>query len=923
MGLLDKLFGSHTEKELKKIYPIADKIEALEPKMQALSDAELRAKTDEFKERYNAGEELDDLLPEAFAAVREAAWRVLGMKPFRVQLIGGIVLHQGRIAEMKTGEGKTLVAVAPAYLNAIAGKGVHIVTVNDYLARRDSEWMGKVHRFMGLEVGLIVHGLSTEERQKAYNADITYGTNNEMGFDYLRDNMAIYRERMVQRGHSFAIVDEVDSILIDEARTPLIISGQGDESTDLYRQADDFVSRLKKLVYASTDSKEEEAEDIDADYIVDEKARTATLTARGIAKAERAFNLENYSDIENSTLTHHINQALRAHGIMKRDIDYVVKDGEILIVDEFTGRIMLGRRYSEGLHQAIEAKEHVDVQRENKTLATITFQNYFRLYDKLSGMTGTAATEEEEFAAIYQLDIVEIPTNKPVARIDHPDVVYKNETGKNHAIINQIIECHEKGQPVLVGTISIEKSEYLSGLLKRKGIAHNVLNAKHHEKEAEIVAQAGKLGAVTIATNMAGRGTDIVLGGNAEYLAKTDLRKAGFTDEVIAEATGFADTDDEEILKAREMFRSRMEAHKSVCSAEAEKVRAAGGLFILGTERHESRRIDNQLRGRSGRQGDPGESRFFLAMTDDVMRLFGSERIMGMMETLGVDDDTPLDHKMLSGAIEQAQKTVESRNFQTRKSVLEYDDVMNQQRNIIYDERRKVLDGEDLREHINGMIREFITGTVSDSLHGGSVENAEHLAETLAPFEKLFLRRGELSMDSFSGRINSEKLSDALYEIAQRVYDEREKEFGLDPNGVPVMRELERVIMLRVVDEYWMDHIDAMAELKRGIGLRGYGNIKPIDAYKHEGFDMFEAMINGIREETVRRVYTVRVRKEAPIQRRAVAKNAAANVGGEPVKKKPVRKVAKPGRNDPCPCGKMKPDGSRRLKYKECCGRNE
>ena len=923
MGLLDKLFGSHTEKELKKIYPIADKIEALEPKMQALSDAELRAKTDEFKERYNAGEELDDLLPEAFAAVREAAWRVLGMKPFRVQLIGGIVLHQGRIAEMKTGEGKTLVAVAPAYLNAIAGKGVHIVTVNDYLARRDSEWMGKVHRFMGLEVGLIVHGLSTEERQKAYNADITYGTNNEMGFDYLRDNMAIYRERMVQRGHSFAIVDEVDSILIDEARTPLIISGQGDESTDLYRQADDFVSRLKKLVYASTDSKEEEAEDIDADYIVDEKARTATLTARGIAKAERAFNLENYSDIENSTLTHHINQALRAHGIMKRDIDYVVKDGEILIVDEFTGRIMLGRRYSEGLHQAIEAKEHVDVQRENKTLATITFQNYFRLYDKLSGMTGTAATEEEEFAAIYQLDIVEIPTNKPVARIDHPDVVYKNETGKNHAIINQIIECHEKGQPVLVGTISIENSEYLSGLLKRKGIAHNVLNAKHHEKEAEIVAQAGKLGAVTIATNMAGRGTDIMLGGNAEYLAKTDLRKAGFTDEVIAEATGFADTDDEEILKAREMFRSRMEAHKSVCSAEAEKVRAAGGLFILGTERHESRRIDNQLRGRSGRQGDPGESLFFLAMTDDVMRLFGSERIMGMMETLGVDDDTPLDHKMLSGAIEQAQKTVESRNFQTRKSVLEYDDVMNQQRNIIYDERRKVLDGEDLREHINGMIREFITGTVSDSLHGGSVENAEHLAETLAPFEKLFLRRGELSMDSFSGRINSEKLSDALYEIAQRVYDEREKEFGLDPNGVPVMRELERVIMLRVVDEYWMDHIDAMAELKRGIGLRGYGNIKPIDAYKHEGFDMFEAMINGIREETVRRIYTVRVRKEAPIQRRAVAKNAAANVGGEPVKKKPVRKVAKPGRNDPCPCGKMKPDGSRRLKYKECCGRNE
>ena len=923
MGLFEKLFGTRSQRELKKIQPTVDKILALEEPYKALSEEELRGKTAEFKQRLENGETLDDLLPEAFAAIREAADRVLGMRPYPVQLIGGIVLHQGRIAEMKTGEGKTLVAILPCYLNALNGRGVHVVTVNDYLAKYQSEWMGKVYRYMGLTIGLVIPGMTPAQRREAYAADITYCTNNELGFDYLRDNMAIYKQELVQRGHAFAIVDEVDSILIDEARTPLIISGQGDESTDLYRQADDFVSRLKKLVYASTDSKEEEAEDIDADYIVDEKARTATLTARGIAKAERAFNLENYSDIENSTLTHHINQALRAHGIMKRDIDYVVKDGEILIVDEFTGRIMLGRRYSEGLHQAIEAKEHVDVQRENKTLATITFQNYFRLYDKLSGMTGTAATEEEEFAAIYQLDIVEIPTNKPVARIDHPDVVYKNETGKNHAIINQIIECHEKGQPVLVGTISIEKSEYLSGLLKRKGIAHNVLNAKHHEKEAEIVAQAGKLGAVTIATNMAGRGTDIMLGGNAEYLAKTDLRKAGFTDEVIAEATGFADTDDEEILKAREMFRSRMEAHKSVCSAEAEKVRAAGGLFILGTERHESRRIDNQLRGRSGRQGDPGESRFFLAMTDDVMRLFGSERIMGMMETLGVDDDTPLDHKMLSGAIEQAQKTVESRNFQTRKSVLEYDDVMNQQRNIIYDERRKVLDGEDLREHINGMIREFITGTVSDSLHGGSVENAEHLAETLAPFEKLFLRRGELSMDSFSGRINSEKLSDALYEIAQRVYDEREKEFGLDPNGVPVMRELERVIMLRVVDEYWMDHIDAMAELKRGIGLRGYGNIKPIDAYKHEGFDMFEAMINGIREETVRRIYTVRVRKEAPIQRRAVAKNAAANVGGEPVKKKPVRKVAKPGRNDPCPCGKMKPDGSRRLKYKECCGRNE
>ena len=923
MSFLGKLFGSHTDRELKRIYPIVDKIEALEPQFQALSDEELRAKTEEFKQRYQGGEDLDALLPEAFAAVREAAWRVLGMKPFRVQLIGGIVLHQGRIAEMKTGEGKTLVAVLPAYLNALTGEGVHIVTVNDYLARRDSEWMGKVHRFMGLSVGLIVHGLNNDERQAAYNADITYGTNNEMGFDYLRDNMAIYKENMVQRGHVFAIVDEVDSILIDEARTPLIISGQGDESTDLYRQADDFVSRLKVKVYASTDSKEEEDENIDADYIVDEKARTATLTARGVEKAERAFNLENYADIENSTLTHHINQALRAHGIMKRDIDYVVKDGEILIVDEFTGRIMLGRRYSEGLHQAIEAKEHVDVQRENKTLATITFQNYFRLYEKLSGMTGTAVTEAEEFAAIYQLDIVEIPTNKPVARIDHPDVVYKNDVGKNKAIIEQIIQCHEKGQPVLVGTISIEKSEYLSGLLKKRGIKHNVLNAKHHEKEAEIVAQAGKFGAVTIATNMAGRGTDIMLGGNAEYLAKNDLRKAGFTDEVIAEATGYAETTDEEILKARAMFRERMDAHKVVCSEEAEKVRAAGGLFICGTERHESRRIDNQLRGRSGRQGDPGESRFFIAMTDDVMRLFGSERMMNMMETLGVDEDTPLDHKMLSNAIEQAQKTVESRNFQTRKSVLEYDDVMNTQRNIIYDERRKVLDGEDIRESIDKMISEFISSTVNDALAGGTAENQEHLNEVVAPFEKFFLKRGEITMESLGGKAKADKIIEAVSEAARRVYAEREKEFGLDPNGVPVMREIERVVMLRVVDEYWMDHIDAMDELKRGIGLRGYGNIKPIEAYKQEGFDMFEAMINGIREETVRRLYTIRVRKEQTIERKAVSKNQAANVGGEQVKKKPIRKAPKPGRNDPCPCGKMKPDGSRRLKYKECCGSKE
>ncbi len=922
MGLFTKLFGSYSDRELKRIMPIAKAVEDREELMAALSDEELRAKTGELKQRLAAGETLDDILPDAFAVAREAAWRVLGMKPFPVQIIGGIVLHQGRIAEMKTGEGKTLVAVLPAYLNALSGEGVHIVTVNDYLARRDSEWMGKVHRFLGLKVGLIVHGLTNDERREAYNCDITYGTNNEMGFDYLRDNMALYKEDMVQRGHSFAIVDEVDSILIDEARTPLIISGQGDESTDLYRQADDFVSRLKKVVYASVDEKEEENEDLDADYVVDEKARTATLTARGIAKAERAFALENLADMENATLSHHINQALRAHGIMKRDIDYIVKDGEIIIVDEFTGRLMLGRRYSEGLHQAIEAKEHVDVQKENKTLATITFQNYFRLYDKLSGMTGTAVTEAEEFAAIYKLDIIEIPTNKPVIRKDWPDVVYRSDIGKNKAIIDQIAECHEKGQPVLVGTVSIEKSEYLSSLLKRRGIPHTVLNAKYHEKEAEIVAQAGKLGAVTIATNMAGRGTDIMLGGNAEYLAKTDLKKAGYDEAVIAEATGFAETQDETIREARKLFAERMASHREVTNAEAEKVREVGGLFILGTERHESRRIDNQLRGRSGRQGDPGESRFYLAMTDDVMRLFGSERVMGMMDRMGMDEDTPLDAKLLSGGIEQAQKTVESRNFQTRKSVLEYDDVMNQQRNIIYGERRKVLDGEDLREQIRGMIKEYVNSNVRDGLGGTPPESQARLDEALKPFEGLFIKRGDLRLEDFD-RASCEEIGDRIEEIAEKVYAEREEAFGPGPNGAPLMRELERVIMLRVVDEYWMDHIDAMTELKRGIGLRGYGATKPIDAYKQEGFDMFEAMVNGIREETVRRLFTVRVRVQSPIERKAVSKNASANVGGEPVKKKPVKKAPKPGRNDPCPCGKMKADGSRRLKYKECCGRNE
>ena len=922
MGLLDKIFGSYSDRELKKIYPIAKSVMALEETYSALSDEQLRAKTAEFKKRLSDGASLDELLPEAFATAREAAWRVLGMKPFYVQVIGGIVLHQGRIAEMKTGEGKTLVAVLPAYLNALAGEGVHIVTVNDYLARRDSEWMGKVHRFLGLSVGLIVHDLDSIQRKAAYSCDITYGTNNEMGFDYLRDNMALYKENMVQRGHSFAIVDEVDSILIDEARTPLIISGQGDESTDLYRQADNFVTGLKKIVYTSVDEKEEESEDLDADYVVDEKAKTATLTARGISKAEKAFALENLADMENATLSHHINQALKAHGIMKRDIDYIVKDGEIIIVDEFTGRLMLGRRYSEGLHQAIEAKEHVDVQKENKTLATITFQNYFRLYSKLSGMTGTAATEAEEFQAIYNLDIIEIPTNKPVIRKDNPDVVYKNDSGKNRAIIEQIVACHEKGQPVLVGTVSIEKSEYISSLLKRRGVPHTVLNAKYHEKEAEIVAQAGRVGAVTIATNMAGRGTDIVLGGNPEFMARQDLRKAGFADEVIAEATGFAETDNEDILNARTLFAEKMAEHRKETDAEAEKVRASGGLFILGTERHESRRIDNQLRGRSGRQGDPGESRFYLALTDDIMRLFGSERIMGMMEALNVDDDTPLDHKMLSNAIEQAQKTVESRNFQTRKTVLEYDDVMNKQRGIIYGERQKVLDGEDLQQQIQNMIREFVSSTVADTLHGNDCESQAQLDEVLAPFTKLFLPPAAVRMPD-SGSVSSEKLTEIMQDLALKAYDAREKAFGSMPNGTPLMRELERVIMLRVVDEYWMDHIDAMDDLKRGIGLRGYGSVKPIDAYKQEGFDMFEAMVAGIREETVRRLYTVRVRGEQTVQRKAVAKNVAANAGGEPEKKKPVKKVPKPGRNDPCPCGKMKADGSRRLKYKECCGRNE
>ena len=914
MGLLKKLFGTSSEKELRAIKPIVDKIEALDGEYSKLTDEQLKAKTPEFKQRIANGESLDDILPEAFAACREAAWRVLGMKPYRVQLIGGIILHQGRIAEMKTGEGKTLVATLPAYLNALAGEGVHIVTVNDYLAKRDSEWMGKVYRFLGLTVGLVIHDIQPKDRKASYAADITYGTNNEFGFDYLRDNMAIYATEMVQRGHAFAIVDEVDSILIDEARTPLIISGQGDKSTQLYTVVDAFVAKLKGQRVASVDTKEEEDPDLDADYVVDEKARTVTLTARGIAKAEQQFQVANLADPENTTLSHHINQAIRARGLMRRDIDYVVKDGEVIIVDEFTGRLMYGRRYSEGLHQAIEAKEGVTVARESKTLATITFQNYFRLYGKLSGMTGTAMTEEEEFGTIYSLDIVEIPTNKPVQRVDHPDVVYKTEAGKFRAIVNQIEECHKKGQPVLVGTISIEKSEELSAMLKKRGIKHNVLNAKFHEKEAEIVAQAGKLGAVTVATNMAGRGPDIMLGGNAEYLAKAELRKAGLSDELIAESTGYADTDNEEILNARKMFAEAEAKYKDEIKAEADQVRAAGGLFILGTERHESRRIDNQLRGRAGRQGDPGESRFYLSLEDDIMRLFGSERVMGMMEKLGVDEDTPIDAKILSNAIENAQKQVESRNFQTRKTVLEYDDVMNTQRKVIYEQRRKVLDGENLKESVQAMLSTVISTEVQ--AHMGELKHmdAENWREVCAQFRGLFLRPDEFKFtDEELQQYDAQALTDLLQERASDIYARKEAELG-----EPLMRELERVMMLRVVDEYWMDNIDAMQELRQGIGLRAYGQNDPVVAYKKEGYEMFESMIAAIQAETIRRIFLARVQVGATtVKRERVAKVTGESAGSDgTVKKQPVKKGQKVGRNDPCPCGSGK-------KYKKCCGMHE
>ena len=907
MGLFTKVFGTYSQRELKSIYPIVDKITALEDAYKAMTDAQLQAKTPEFKERLANGETLDDILPEAFAAVREAADRVLGMRPYPVQLVGGIVLHQGRIAEMKTGEGKTLVATLPAYLNALTGEGVHIVTVNDYLAKRDSEWMGKVHRFMGLTVGLIIHDMTKEERQKAYQADITYGTNNEMGFDYLRDNMAIYANEQVQRGHAFAIVDEVDSILIDEARTPLIISGMGEKSTQMYDMAEMFAARLKKYVVAETDDKEEEDVNIDADYIVDEKARTCSLTARGIKKAEEFFHLDNLSDPENSTTAHHINQAIKAHGIMKRDVDYVVKDGEVVIVDEFTGRLMFGRRYSEGLHQAIEAKEHLSVQRESKTLATITFQNYFRLYRKLSGMTGTALTEEEEFATIYALDIIEIPTNRPIARIDNEDSVYKTENGKYHAVIRQVKECHAKGQPVLVGTVSIEKNELLGKMLTREGIKHNLLNAKNHEREAEIVAQAGQLGAVTVATNMAGRGTDIMLGGNAEYMAKNDLRKAGLTDELIAEATGYADTDNEEILHARKLFAEKLAQHKAEIAGEAERVRAAGGLFIIGTERHDSRRIDNQLRGRAGRQGDPGETRFYISLEDDLMRLFGGDRVTSLMERMNIDEDTPIENKLLSRTIEQAQTTVESRNFQARKSVLEYDDVMNKQREIIYGQRKQVLDGMDVK----GIIMNMMNGAISNLVNAAFV-GAEHLdmaawRDLLRSVEGVYFPKYTVKLDEQQLRtMTQQDFTDLFTEAAADYYAKKEAE--ITP---PVMRELERVILLRVVDEYWMEHIDAMQDLRQGIRLRAYAQTNPVDAYKKESLEMFEEMVEAMKEETVRRLYSVRLRQNEEVKRERVASGITENVGGDgTVKKRPTR-VVKVGRNDLCPCGSG-------LKWKKC-----
>ena len=910
MGLLEKIFGTYSQRELKNIRPIVDQVLALEEKYRAMSDQQLQEQTPALKARLAAGETLDDILPDAFAVCREAADRVLGMRPFPVQVLGGVVLHQGRIAEMKTGEGKTLVATLPAYLNALEGKGVHIVTVNDYLAKRDSEWMGKVYRFLGLSVGLIIHDLNADQRREAYAADITYGTNNEMGFDYLRDNMAVRKENQVQRGHHYAIVDEVDSILVDEARTPLIISGPGAKSTDLYQLADQLVKKMRFVKVKELDAKEEH-DDVDGDYIVDEKARTATLTPAGVKKAEAFFQIENLMDMENATYLHHVNQAIKAYGIMHRDIDYVVKDGQVLIVDEFTGRIMMGRRYNEGLHQAIEAKEGVNIQKESQTLATITFQNYFRMYHKLSGMTGTAMTEESEFREIYGLDVIEIPTNKPVQRKDYPDVVYKTEQGKFDAVIDDIAACHEKGQPVLVGTVSIEKSERLSKMLKRRGIPHEVLNAKHHEKEAQIVAQAGHFGAVTIATNMAGRGTDIVLGGNAEYAAKDQLRKEGMTEEMILEATGFGETDNQEILDARARFAQLMEHYKAEFAPQAQKVKDVGGLYIIGTERHESRRIDNQLRGRSGRQGDPGATRFYLSLEDDLMRLFGGERIYNMMDSIGLDEHTPIENKMLSNAIENAQSKVEGRNFATRKRVLEYDDVMNKQRETIYKQRASVLNGESLKDTILKMTESTISDAVD--LFLADDENKEdwnlkglkvHFGGWLCS-EEDFVYDGRQLDD-----VSKADIRDTLIRRAKERYEQREAELGSD-----LMRELERVVLLRNVDTKWMDHIDAMDELKRGISLQAYAQRDPVVEYRMVGSDMFDEMVQSIKEDTVKMMLTVRVSREAP-RREQVAKPMTASAGASDgtVKKQPVKVGKKVGRNDPCPCGSGK-------KYKHCCGR--
>ena len=915
MGLMDKIFGTYSERELKRIYPIRDKVLALDEQFSKMSDQELKAMTPKLKERLSNGESLDDILPEAFATCREAAWRVLGMKHFPVQIVGGIVLHQGRIAEMKTGEGKTLVATLPVYLNALTGKGVHVVTVNDYLAKRDSEEMGKVYRWLGLTVGLVIHDIEPADRQKAYNSDITYGTNNEFGFDYLRDNMQIYKENRVQRGHYFAVVDEVDSILIDEARTPLIISGRGDKSTDLYKVADRFARTLKMYKVKELDDKEEHDDVIDADYIVDEKAKTATLTKSGVKKAEEFFGLENLMDMENSTIQHHINQAIKAHGTMQRDINYVVKDNEVMIVDEFTGRIMNGRRYSEGLHQAIEAKEGVEVKRESKTLATITYQNLFRMYEKLSGMTGTAMTEEQEFREIYGMDVIEIPTNKPVIRNDMPDVVYKTENGKFNAVVEQVKECHEKGQPVLVGTVSIETSERLSALLKRHGIKHQVLNAKYHEKEAEIVAQAGQYGAVTIATNMAGRGTDIMLGGNAEYLAKNQMRKEGYYENLIVEATGFGDTDDEEIIEARQRFTELSKKFKEELRPEAEKVKEAGGLFIVGTERHESRRIDNQLRGRSGRQGDPGCSRFYLSLEDDLMRLFGGDRINSMMDSLKIDENTPIENRILSNTIESAQRKIEGRNFGIRKNVLQFDDVMNKQREIIYAQRNKVLDGEDLKESILSMMNE----TVDSAMAMYMPEGVEPDHWNMEGFRNYFigLIAGsllELEDDELK-KVDRKELGEQIKEKVHQLYAKREEELGEN-----ITRELERVVLLKQVDTKWMDHIDAMDELKKGISLRSYGQKDPVVEYRIEGFDMFDEMIAGIREETVKILLLAPFRKpnapmpqEAP-KREQVAQPTATSSDGTVAPATIRRQGKKVGRNDPCPCGSGK-------KYKNCCGR--